>query len=82
MYYSHSRLYLLTALIEYLTVLLEYLDIFANWVAGHSKHLGGPGPYQACLLTIPLFETTVSHISHVSAILVSDYSCFMLVHSL
>ena len=30
------------------------------------------GPYQACLLAV----------SHVSAILVSDYSCFMPVHSL
>ena len=55
---------------------------FANLVAGHSQHLGGPGPCQACLLAIPLFETAVSRVSHVSAILVSDYSCFMLVHSL
>ena len=69
---------LLTALIEYLTVLLEYLNI----IAGHCKHLGGSGPCQACLLATPLFETTVSHVSHVSAILVFDYSCFMLVHSL
>ena len=55
---------------------------FANQVAVHSKHLGGPGPCQACLLVTPLFETTVSRVSHVSAILVSDYSCFVLVHSL
>ena len=44
--------------------------------------LGGPGPCQAYLLATPLFETNVSCISHVSAILVSDYSCFMLVHDL
>ena len=44
--------------------------------------LGGPGPCQACLLATPLFETTVSRISYVSAILVSDYSCFMLVCNL
>ena len=31
---------------------------------------------------IPLFETTVSCVSYVSAILASDYFCFMLVHSL
>ena len=43
---------------------------------------GGAGPYQACLLATPLFETTVSRVLLVSAILVSDYSCFMLVHSL
>ena len=55
---------------------------FANQVAGHSKHLGGAGPRQACLLAAPLFETTVPRVLLVSAILVSDYSCFMLVHSL
>ena len=64
---------------EYLTVLSEYIDFF---VAGHSKHLGGAGPFQACLLATPLFETTVSCVSLVSTILVSNYSCFMLVHSL
>ena len=42
--YLHSRLCLLTTLIEYLTVLLEYLDLFANWVVEHSKHLGGSEP--------------------------------------
>ena len=51
---------------------------FANWVVGHSKHLGGSGPCQACILPTPLLETTVSCVSHVSAILVS----FMLVQSL
>ena len=55
---------------------------FANWVVGQSKHLGGSGPCQACILATPLLETTVSCVSHVSAILVSDYSCFMLVQSL
>ena len=79
MYYLHSRLYLLTALIECLNVLLEYLDLFANWVVGHSKHLGGSGTCQACILYTPLLETTVSCVSHILAILVSNYSCFMLV---
>ena len=51
-------------------------------VAGHDKHLRGPRPCQACLLAAPLFETTVSSVSHISAILTSDYSCFTLVHSL
>ena len=51
-------------------------------MAGHSKQLGGAGLCQACLLGIPLFETTVSCVLLVSVILVSDYSCFMLVHSL
>ena len=46
------------------------------------KYLGEPWPCQACLLATSLFETTVSCVSHVSAILVSDYSCFMLLHSL
>ena len=55
---------------------------FANQVAGHSKQLGGAEPCQACLLGTPLFETTVSHVLLVSAILISNYSCFMLVHSL
>ena len=54
----------------------------ANYVAEHSKHFGGSGPCQACLLASPLFGTTVSRVSHVLAILVSDYSCFMLVRSL
>ena len=81
-YYLHNRLCLLIALIKYLTVLLKYLDLFANWVVGHSKHLGASRPCQACILATPLLETTVSCVSHVSAILVSDYSCFMLVQSL
>ena len=55
---------------------------FANWVVAHSKHLGESGPCQACILAIPLLETTVSCVSHVSAILVFNYSCFMLVQSL
>ena len=38
-------------------------------MAVHSKHLGGAGPCQACFLATPLFETTVSHVSQVSAIL-------------
>ena len=33
-------------------------------------------------LGMPLFETNVSHVSYASAILVSDYSIFMLVHGL
>ena len=41
---SISKLYSLTALIEYLSVLLKYLDLFASWVAGCSKDLGRPGP--------------------------------------
>ena len=81
-YYLHRRLCLLIALIEYMTVLLGYLDLFANLVAGHSKQLGGAGPCQACLLGTLLFETTVSRVLLISAILVSDYSCFMLLHSL
>ena len=81
-YYLHNRLCLLTALIEYLTVLLECLDLFAKQVAEHSKHLRGPEPARCefwlhhCLKLLYL----VFHI--VSAILVSNYSCFMLVHSL
>ena len=51
-------------------------------MAGHSKQLGRAGLYKACLLDTPLFETTVSRVLLVSAILVSDYSCFMLVHSI
>ena len=81
-YYLYSRLCLLTALIEYFTVLLEYLELFANWVVGHSKHLGGSGPCQACILATLLLETTVSCVSHVLDILFSDYSCFMLVQNL
>ena len=50
---------------------------FANQVVGHSKHLIGAGPCQACLLATPLLETTVSRVLLVSAILVSDYSCFI-----
>ena len=50
-----------------------------GWV---SKHLGGSGPCQACISATPLLDTTVSCVSHVSAVLVSDYSCFMLVQSL
>ena len=42
-------------LIKYLTVLLECPDLFANYVEGHSKHLGGPGPRQAYLLATPMF---------------------------
>ena len=59
------------ALIEYFTVLLEYLDLFANYVAGYNKHFGGAGPCDACILATPLFETTVSPVVLVSAILVS-----------
>ena len=40
-------------------------------MAGHSKQLGGARPFQACLLDTPLFETTVSRVLRVSAILVS-----------
>ena len=46
------------------------------------KTIGGAGPCQVCLLGTPLFETTVSRVLLVSAILVSDYSCFMLVYGL
>ena len=79
-YYLHSRLCLLTALIKCLTVLLEYLDLFqtrcrAQQTFGRAWAL--PFGY-----TTAQVETTVSRVSHVSAILVSDYSCFMLVHSL
>ena len=55
---------------------------FANSVVGPSKHLGGSAPCQACILATPLLETTVSCVSHVSVILIFDYSCFMLVQSL
>ena len=55
---------------------------FANWVVGHSKCLGGSGPCQACILATPLLETTVSCVLHILAILVSNYSCFMLVQCL
>ena len=55
---------------------------FANWVVGHSKHLRGSGHCQACILATPLLETTVCCVSHVSAISVSHYSCFMLVQRL
>ena len=73
-YNLHSPLYLLTAFIKYLTVLLEYLYLFENYVGGKAcKHLGGPGPCQACLLTMPLFENNVSRVSHVSTILIFDY---------
>ena len=81
-YYLHSRFCLLISLIEYLTVLLEYFDLLQTRWQGTAKRLGGAGPCQACLLATPLFETTVSCVLLVSAILVSDYSCFMLVHSL
>ena len=55
---------------------------FATKWQRHSKRLGGAGPCQACHLATPQFETTVCHVLHISAILVSDYSCFMLVYSL
>ena len=77
-YYLHSRLCLLTALIEYLTVLLEYIDLFQ--IRWHGK--ANIWEHLACLLATPLFETTVSCVSHVSDILFSDYPCFMLVQSL
>ena len=32
---------------------------FTNWVLGHSKHLGGSGPCQACILATSLLEATV-----------------------
>ena len=38
---------LLTALLEYLTFLFKYFDVFQYQWQGHSKHLGGPGPWQA-----------------------------------
>ena len=60
-YNLHSRLCLLTALIEYLTIVLEYLDLLQTRWQG-----------KANVLATPLFETTVSCVSHVSAILVSD----------
>ena len=55
---------------------------YCKQVEGHSKQLGRAGPCQAYLLGTPLFETTLSHVLLVSAILVSDYSCFMLLNSL
>ena len=83
MYYLHNTLCLLTALIEYLTVLSEYLDLLQTRCQGTANnYLEGPEPCQVCLMATPLFETTVSYILHVLAILVSNYSCFMLLHSL
>ena len=41
----------------------------------HSKHLGEPGPCQACLLATLLFETAVSRVSHISALLISVVLC-------
>ena len=76
-YYLHSRLCLLIALIEYLTDLLGYLDLLQTRWQGTANIWEGLGP-----AATPLFETTVSRVLLVSAILVSDYSCFMLVHSL
>ena len=82
-YYLHSRLCLPIALIEYLTVLLGYLDLLQTRWHGTTNNWEGAWPFQECLLGTPLFETTtVSRALFVSAILVSDYSCFMCVHSL
>ena len=58
------------------------IRVSRSFCTRHSKYLGGPGPCQACLLATPLFETAVSCVPHVSAMLVSDYSCFMFVDSL
>ena len=79
--YTCSRLCLLTALIECLTVLLEYLDLLQTKCQSKANIWEGLA-CQMCLMATPLFETTVSCVSHISAILVSDYSCFTLVHSL
>ena len=73
-YYLHSRLCVPTALIEYLTVLLEYLDLLQTRWQGIANIW--EGPCQACLLATPLFETTVSCVLHVSAILLFlFYAC-------
>ena len=47
----------------------------------HSKHVGEPGPCQVCLLAMPLFETTVSHVSHVSTILVFVVLCLCMAYN-
>ena len=71
-------MYLLTALIEHYTVLLAYLDLFTNYVGGRAQQgFGRAWALPGMSLATPLFKTNVSHVSHVSAILGSDYSCFM-----
>ena len=78
---SAVRYILLTALIEYMTVLLEYLDLFATVQQALGRARALPG-LPLGTIYMPLFETNVSRVSHVLAILVSDYSCFKLVHGL
>ena len=57
----------MTTLIEYLSVLLEYLDLLlARWQA-----FGKAWVLPGMPLAVPLFESNVSHVSLVSAILVS-----------
>ena len=52
-------------------------------LGGRAQQTIGRGwALQVCFLGAPLFETTVSRVLLISAILVSDYSCFMLVYSL
>ena len=68
---SQSRrwLYIPTAVIEYLNVLLEYLDFckLRRWKGTASIWKGLPSP--GVSLATSLFETNVSHNSHVSTIL-------------
>ena len=44
---GRAQLGLLTVLLECLTVLFKYFDLFQYQWQGHSKHLGGLGPWQA-----------------------------------
>ena len=81
-YNLQSQLYLLTALIEYLTVLLAYIWIFFKLSCRAQQAFGKAWALLGVPLSTRLFETNVSHVLHVSAILVSDYSCFVLVHGL
>ena len=63
----------MTKLIEYLTVLLEYLDLLQTRWQGTANIWEGLGPAKYAFWLC---------VSHILTILVSDYSCFMLVHGL
>ena len=70
-------------LIMCLTVLLEYLDLLQySHISGRAQQaFGRAWATPDMSLAKSLFETNVSHVLHFSAILVSDYSCFMFVYA-
>ena len=72
----------LIALIEYFDCCIRVSPSFANYIGGRAQQaFGRAWALPGMLLATPLFETNISCISYVSAILASDYSYFMHAHS-